>query len=340
MFTASGGGLQLTDTTVRRTTNQTMSPNIFYAVLAAMLFGISTPIAKWLAGDVPPLLLAGLLYLGSGLGLGLLRSVRDGGFKRSGLLAAQWPWLLGAVLFGGVIAPVALMFGLTITSASSASLLLNLEAVLTAVIAWLVFKENTDHRIILGMMAIVAGGVALAWPNQATSASDWRGPALVALACLCWSIDNNLTRQVASTDALFIAAVKGLIAGCVNSALALSLGASMPPVLITMTSLLVGLLGYGISLVLFVLALRGLGTARTGAYFSTAPFLGAATALLLFGESVSINFWLAAALMGLGVWLHVTEQHDHVHTHEDPQTHELLSHSHAHFPDTEHRHAH
>lgn len=317
-----------------------MNRSVLYALLAAALFGASTPIAKLLASDVTPVLLAGLLYLGSGLGLSLLRLARDGGFKRSGLPRAQWPWLLGAVLFGGVLGPVALMFGLTSTRGSTASLLLNLEAVLTAVMAWLVFKENADRRIVLGMAAIVAGGVVLAWSNQTTSVSDWRGPALVALACLCWAIDNNLTRQVSASDAVFIAAFKGLIAGAANTALALSLGAQMPPLLTLLATLLVGLLGYGISLVLFVLALRGLGAARTGAYFSTAPFLGAAVAVLVFGESVSAPLWLAAALMGVGVWLHVTEHHAHVHTHEDPQTHELLTHSHVHYPDVEHRHPH
>jgi len=317
-----------------------MNRNVVYALLAAALFGASTPLAKLLAGDVAPVLLAGLLYLGSGLGLSLLRWVRDGGFKRSEMAAAQWPWLLGAVFFGGVLGPVALMFALTLTSGASAALLLNLEAVLTAVLAWMVFRENAGRRIVLGMAAIVAGGFVLTWSNQGATLSDWHGPALVALACLCWAIDNNLTRQVSASDALFIAAFKGMVAGAMNTVLALGLGAQMPHLSTLLATLLLGLLGYGISLVLFVLALRGLGTARTGAYFSTAPFLGAAVAVMLLGESVSFSFWLAAALMGLGVWLHTTERHAHEHTHEDPLTHELLSHCHAHYPDVDHRHPH
>jgi drug/metabolite transporter (DMT)-like permease len=190
------------------------------------------------------------------------------------------------------------------------------------------------------MLAIVVGGVVLAWSPQAGTASDWRGAALVALACLCWAIDNNLTRQVAATDALFIAAFKGLVAGGVNTVLAMSLGATLPPWTTLLTITLVGLLGYGISLVLFVLALRGLGAARTGAYFSTAPFLGAALAVPILGESVSVLFGLAAGLMGLGVWLHVTEHHAHEHTHVDATTQKVLIHSHAHYPDVDHRHAH
>lgn len=346
-----------------------MNQNVLFALLAAALFGASTPFAKLLVGDVSPVLLAGLLYLGSGLGLALIRLLRDRGWHASGLPGAQWPWLLGAILFGGVLGPVALMFGLTRTSGSSASLLLNLEAVLTAVIAWWVFKENADRRIVAGMAAIVAGGVVLSWPTQSTNSADWTGPILVALACLCWAIDNNLTRKVSASDALFIAGSKGLVAGIVNTTIAFALGNRLPSVPTTAETMVVGLLGYGFSLVLFVLALRGLGTARTGAYFSTAPFIGAAIALWVFGESTGLAFWLAAILMGLGVWLHLTESHNHEHAHEPmahghPHTHDAhhqhshdvvwrgegphvhwhqhaaMRHSHPHFPDIHHRHGH
>lgn len=346
-----------------------MHRSVLYALLAAALFGASTPFAKLLVGELPPLLLAGLLYLGSGVGLVLIRLVRDRGWRSAGLTSSEWPWLLGAIFFGGVIGPVALMYGLSSTSGSVASLLLNLEAVLTALIAWVVFRENADRRIVLGMLAIVAGGVVLAWPRGDTGSTEWAGTLFVAGACLCWAIDNNLTRKVSASDALFVAGVKGLIAGLVNSVLAFSLGASLPALGLAFETMTVGLLGYGLSLVLFVLALRGLGTARTGAYFSTAPFVGAAVALLLLGEQTNTTFWLAAALMGWGVWLHLTERHDHLHTHEpvehshthvhdahhqhehdglckgvEPHEHRhfhaSITHKHPHFPDTHHRHAH
>src|SRR5207253_53561 len=180
---------------------------------------------------------------------------------------------VGAVGFGGVLGPIALMFGSSRASASSASLILNLKAVLTALLAWVVFKENADRRIVAGMLAIVAGGLVLAWPQSTTRSYEWLGPLAVALACACWAIDNNLTRKVSASDALFTAGIKGLIAGLVNCSLALFLGAQLPDFSVLGPTLIVGFLGYGISLVLFVLALRGLGTARTGAYFSTAPFL-------------------------------------------------------------------
>jgi drug/metabolite transporter (DMT)-like permease len=311
-----------------------MDRSVIHALLAAALFGASTPLAKLLIGDVSPLLLAGLLYLGSGLGLASVRLIRDLGWKSSELTRAEWPWLLGAIFFGGMLGPVALMFGLTQTSGSTASLLLNLEAVLTAGIAWVVFKENADRRIVLGMAVIVAGGVVLSWPTDEGSSSSWFGPLAVALACLCWAIDNNLTRKVSASDAFFIAATKGVIAGAVNTGLALSLGAMLPGVGTTLVTMSVGLAGYGFSLVFFVLALRGLGTARTGAYFSTAPFIGAALSLTLLGESTSLAFWLATGLMGWGVWLHLTEHHEHEHRH-DP-----LEHTHSHVHDEHHQHVH
>lgn len=320
-----------------------MNASVIYALFAAALFGASTPFAKVMVGELSPILLAGLLYLGSGIGLSAVRLIRDRSWRPSRLARSEWPWLLGAIAFGGVLGPVALMFGLTQTAGTTASLLLNLEAVLTAVLAWVVFKENADRRIVLGMVAIVAGGVVLSWPSGETGSSSWLGPLMVAAACLCWAIDNNLTRKVSAADALFIASSKGLIAGVVNTGLAFYLGASLPPVTTTVAAMAVGLFGYGASLVLFVLALRGLGAARSGAYFSTAPFIGAAVAMVLLGESTSPAFWLAAALMGVGVWLHLTERHEHEHTHEasgQPPRHAPITHSHPHFPDIDHRHGH
>lgn len=311
-----------------------MNRPVIYAIGAAALFGASTPAAKQLAAEVPPVLLAGLLYLGSGAGLLIARLLRDRGWNTSGMAPGQWRWLLGAIVVGGIAAPVALMFGLSRTAATSASLLLNLEAVLTALIAWSVFREHTSRRVATGMLVIVAGGVVLAWPAQGADASDWLGPAAIALACLLWALDNNLTRLVSTSDALFVAGSKGMVSGVVNTALGLWLGATLPGAALLLPALLVGMAGYGISLVLFVLALRGLGTARTGAYFSTAPFIGAAIALTLFGESVTPAFWMAGALMAVGVWLHLTEKHVHDHVHEP------MRHTHPHTHDEHHQHAH
>lgn len=309
--------------------------SVWFALGAAALFGLSTSLAKLLLGSISPVLLGGLLYLGSGLGLLIARLWRDQGWQVTGLRPGEWPWLAGAIVFGGVLGPVALMLGLQHTAGSTASLLLNLEAVLTAVLAWVAFKENADRRVVAGMLAIVAGGVILSWPVEGADQTglSW-GAGLIVLACLCWAIDNNLTRKVSASDALFIAGSKGLVAGGVNVSIAMALGDAWPAWLTMLGAMVVGLLGYGISLVLFVLALRGLGTARTGAYFSVAPFIGALVSLLLLGESVGFGFWLACALMAFGVWLHLTERHEHEHTHEP------MEHSHAHVHDEHHQHVH
>jgi drug/metabolite transporter (DMT)-like permease len=310
------------------------SPSIAAALGAALLFGASTPLAKTLLRDLSPVMLAGLLYLGSGIGLGLLRITRDRGWHVPSMARKEWFWLLLAIGFGGVLGPLALMLGLTRTPAATASLLLNLEAVLTAVLAWVVFRENTDRRIVLGMLLIVAGAVLLALPGSSQGAHLGWGALLIAGACLCWALDNNFTRKVSASDALFIAGLKGLVAGTVNVGIALALGARLPAAPFAGMAMGVGLLGYGISLVLFVLALRGLGSARTGAYFSTAPFIGSAIAILAFGEQAPWMFWLAAVLMGAGVWLHLTERHEHLHTHEP------ITHTHRHVHDEHHQHAH
>jgi len=342
-------------------------PGVLAALGAALLFGASAPFAKRLLQTIDPWLLAGLLYLGSGLGLTLYRQLVRAG--RIQLARSQILWFAGAILAGGVVGPVLLMFGLTGMHASGASLLLTAEGAFTALLAWFVFRENFDRRIAIGMAAIVAGAAILSWPDDLRLAGAW--PALAVLgACLAWGIDNNLTRKVALTDATWIASIKGLAAGTVNLALAIALGSKLPRLPDVASAMMLGLFAYGVSLALFVVALRHLGTARTGAYFSVAPFLGAVLALLL-GDAVTPQLVAAGALMAFGVWLHLTERHEHQHDHEalehehehvhgddphhehthDPPVapgtrhthahrHEPLRHAHAHFPDSHHRHRH
>lgn len=343
---------------------------VLCAIAAAALFGLSTPAAKILLGNVDPWLLAGLFYLGSGLGLGVLRL----GFKRRRKIAEaplarnDLPWLAGAIVFGGLIGPVLLMLGLTMTEAATASLLLTVEGVATAAIAWFVFRENVDRRIAVGMLAIAAGAAVLSWSGS-PGWSALAGPVLIVGACTAWGIDNNLTRKVSLADPVQIAMLKGLVAGPVNFALGLATGAALPPLGTMLGAGAVGFFGYGVSLVLFVLALRHLGTARTGAYFSTAPFLGAVSAIPLLGEAPTTRLFGASALMAIGVWLHITERHGHEHVHDalehahrhvhdehhqhthepgdapgEPHSHRhvhvRLRHSHAHVPDSHHRHTH
>ena len=339
------------------------------SLAAALLFGAAAPLAKLLLEHVNPWLLAALLYLGSGLGLAVLRLLRHA--PPVHLQRGEAAWLAGAIFSGGVVGPVLLMMGLARLPASSDSLLLNAEAVFTALLAWFVFRENVDRRVALGLLSIVAGGAVLAWPERAESA-HWQPALLVLGACLAWGLDNNLTRKVALVDASWLAMVKGLAAGSTNLVLALALGAAWPPAAVVLGAGALGLLSYGASLMLFVIGLRQLGTARTGAYFSVAPFFGALLSVLLLGDALTVQLGLAAALMALGVWLHLSERHEHPHAHQamdhehehvhgagdehhdhahqppvPPGTrhshahhHEPLLHSHSHYPDAHHRHGH
>ena len=276
-----------------------LSRYILAGIGAAVLFGGSTPFAKALVSNIHPILLAGLLYFGSGTGLFIMWLISNRGWHNPNLIKQEWLWLFSAIGFGGILGPILLMVGLTITSSATASLLLNIEAVLTAMIAWIIFKENTDKRIILGMLLIIAGGIVLSWPQKQAAQQGCLGALTIAGACLCWAIDNNLTRKISASDSLFIAGSKGLVAGIVNISLAYCLGLMiLPSWPITLSAMICGFLGYGLSLLLFILALRGLGTARTGAYFSVAPFIGAAIAIVFFNEEPSVLFWIAAFLMG------------------------------------------
>lgn len=348
---------------------------VLAALGSAVLFGAGTPLAKSLLEHVSPWMLAGLLYLGSGLGLAIYRLVRR--LQSPRLNPAEFGWLAAAVLCGGAIAPVLLMLGLSGMPASHASLLLNAEAVLTTLLAWAVFGENLGRRIACGMLAIVAGAMLLGWPptgiavREVSLASVWPGLA-VLLACLFWALDNNFTRKVSLTDASWIACIKGLTAGATNLVLAFALGASLPAPGRIGLAMLLGFAAYGVSLTLFVVALRYLGASRTGAYFSTAPFVGALLSIVVFTEPISWQLVVASALMAWGIWLHLTEKHAHTHRHEvmshehghthggddddghhnhqhHPATtgshthghrHEPLSHSHPHYPDAHHRHEH
>jgi drug/metabolite transporter (DMT)-like permease len=313
------------------------SAGVRNALLAALLFGASAPLAKVFLHNLSPVELAGALYLGSGIGLALWRWSRryrrDPASREPALKRSDWVWLGGAIFSGGVVGPILLMIGLTTTPASSTSLLLNLEGVLTALLAWFVFRENFDRRILLGMMAIVAGGVLLSLTPGQSAGYSWGIWAIVG-ACFCWAIDNNLTRKVSAADPVQIAMLKGLSAGTINLTLGLSLTGKLPAASALAGAGLLGFLSYGVSLTCFVLALRDLGSARTGAYFSTAPFIGVILSFLILREVPPLLFWPALLLMISGVWLHLTEHHEHDHVHE------ALEHEHLHHHDEHHQHEH
>jgi drug/metabolite transporter (DMT)-like permease len=309
---------------------------VLYALLSAALFGVSTPAAKVLVGTVHPAVLAGLLYCGAGIGIAAVRRTLPMVARPApevALARSELPWLGGAIVVGGIFGPLLLMAGLTRTDAATASLLLTLEGAATALMAWFIFHENFDRRIALGMACLMAGAGVLSWSGTPTL-SSLAGPLAIVGACACWGIDNNLTRKVSLADPLQIVELKGLIAGPFNILLGLSAGAALPSIPAGLIAAVVGFFSYGLSLALFIAALRHLGTARTGAYFSTAPFLGSAAAVLALGEPITTQLIVAGILMGIGVMMHLTEHHEHEHEHAP------MAHAHPHVHDKHHQHGH
>lgn len=310
-------------------------PGVPLAIASAILFGALAPLSKLLLASQDPQVLAGVLYLGAGTGLALVhfsRAALNIPAQEAPLRRADWPWLGIVVLFGGVLGPLFLMLGLARTNAASGALLLNLEAVGTMGVAWVVFRENVDRRLLLGAFAILAGAVLLSWNGQGIAFDG--GAALIASACVCWGVDNNLTRKLSASDPVLIAMIKGMAAGAVNIALGLWRGAVMPPLELSAAAAAAGFLSIGLSLVAFILALRHLGAARTGAYFSLAPFIGAVLSVAFLNDPLTANLVIAGVLMAAGLWLHLAERHVHEHRHE------TLEHEHAHVHDEHHRHVH
>ena len=282
-----------------------------FALASAICFGAAAPASKQLVAAINPWLMAGLLYTGAGIGLSLLWVARGLGahaLPRGRRLSGRaWWWFFGATLAGGGVAPVLLMLGLARTPASTGSLLLNLEAVLTVLIAGVFFHERVRFWVGLGIAAVIGGGIILAWQGEFILSGPL-GPLAVAGACLAWALDNNLTRQIAHHDPIQIAALRGLFAGAIVVGLGFLFGATSPDAWLMVGAGALGLIGYGLPLVFFVLALRELGTARTGAMFATAPFIGAVVSIIALGEPVTLRLGIAGAFMAFGVWLMLAAQ--------------------------------
>jgi drug/metabolite transporter (DMT)-like permease len=309
---------------------------VLQALLASVLFGASAPFAKLLLAGIDPIPLAAFLYLGSGLGAWLLfyfQQAGNGGKQVEAHLArTDLPWLMGAILSGGVAAPILLMGGLNQTPASTASLLLNFESVATTLIAVLAFKEAVDRRILWALGLITLASILTSWTG-----GQW-GVSLGALgvlgACFLWGVDNNLTRHISAKNPLVIVGVKGLAAGSFSLILAFVLSKPMPAVSGALLAMLLGSISYGLSIFLFILAMRELGAARTSTLFGIAPFVGTFLSLVMLREMPPLLFWAAVPVMLVGAWLMLTEHHDHHHIHES------MEHIHAHAHDDHHEHEH
>lgn len=338
-------------------------PYILQALLAALFFGASAPLSKLLLNDVPPVLLAAFLYLGSGTGIAILRMRRRR--AEADLRRADWPWLLGAILSGGVAAPIVLMFSLQSTPASTASLLLNFEGVGTTLIALLAFREAIGGRAWAAILAITFASILLSTDfSQSWGLSP--GALGVIGACFLWGLDNNLTRNISDKDPLAIVAWKGLLAGAFSLCLGMLLRNPIPSLERIAVILLIGFICYGLSTMLFIQSMRGLGAARTSALYGTAPLAGVLIAILIFRELPSPLFLVAALLALGGAFLLINENHTHFHTHvplihdhrhdhSDPahthqhpdngthaeaHEHPAEEHEHDHSPDIHHRHGH
>jgi drug/metabolite transporter (DMT)-like permease len=300
-------------------------------LLAAALFGASIPVTKLLAADADPLVLAGLLYLGAGAALALVRILRPGGEAK--LRRSDAPWLAGIVAAGAIVGPALLVVGLRRLPGVPAALLLNLEAPLTAILAVAVFGEHLSSRGWTAAALLVGGAVALAAAPGALRL-DVVGAAALVFACVAWALDTNLTQRLSLRDPVALVRFKGLAGGACTLLLGLALGSKLPAPREVAAALIVGALGYGASIVWHVEAMRVLGAARQSALFATAPFAGALLSVPLLHERFTAREGLAAALMAGGVALLAREKHAHVHVHEP------VEHEHLHVHDEHHRHPH
>ena len=336
---------------------------ILQALFAALFFGASAPLSKLLLGETPPVLMAAFLYLGSGTGISLIklsqRTTSDQ--KEAGIRRPDVKWLAGAILAGGILAPIILMISLQNTPASTASLLLNFEGVATTLIALLFFHESISGRAYAAIFAITLASIFLSTDFQGGFGLSL-GALGVILACILWGVDNNFTRNISAKDPLIIVAWKGLVAGTFSLILGLLLGQQLPALTTILSILLLGFISYGLSTMLFIYSMRGLGAARTSALYGTAPLAGVLLSIMIFDDPLTLLFILAAIMMLIGAYLLANEEHAHFHihmpvvhehrhshdefhahggigmTHSHEHEHPRTEHEHGHMPDTHHRH--
>lgn len=342
---------------------------IFMAILAASLFGISSPISKLLLVEIPPTLMSSLLYLGAGVGMLAINYIK--GISKIEKIEAQMtkkemPYILGMVILD-IAAPICLMLGLTMTTSANASLLNNFEIVATSIIALLIFKEAIGKRMWISISLITLSSIILSFEDVGSFTFSI-GSIFVLMACLCWGFENNCTRMLSLKDPLQIVVVKGFGSGFGSLIIALVLKQHSTNLLYIAMALLLGFVAYGLSIYFYIMAQRELGAARTSAYYAIAPFIGVLLSIIIFSQQITISFIIALVIMIIAAFFAGVEHHKHIHIHEEithehrhnhidnhhnhvheyriesehshVHTHEKAEHIHKHTPDMHHAHPH
>lgn len=343
--------------------------SVLYALLAAMLFGFNAPFSKLLINELNPLFLAALLYLGAGIGMTLLtffNKSRKIEAKEARLTKKEMPYVILMILLD-IAAPIFLLFGISMSNSSTAALLGTFEIAATSIIAMIIFKEAIGKRLWIAIGFISLASILLTVTDAATISLSI-GSVLIILSCLCWGLENNCTRKISLKDPLQIVILKGFGSGMGALLIASIWGELSGSLLSIISALALGFAAYGLSIYFYVKAQRGLGAARTSAYYAAAPFIGVLISWLVLKEPITISFLIALGIMVLGSWLalsenhehahiHRDETHEHKHTHEDDHhkhedhsliisehchahTHQRMKHKHGHLPDSHHRHVH
>ena len=341
---------------------------IVYAVLAAVCYGVSTPVSKVLLGEIPPAMMASLLYLGAALGMGIINllSNRKSAVQTEAKLSKKdWSYIIGMILLD-IAAPIFLMIGISSSAPANASLLNNFEIVATTLIACLIFKETIGMRMMWSLALIMASSIILSLESDSFVFST--GSLLVILASTCWGLENNCTRMLSMKDPLQIVIVKGIGSGIGSLIIAIASKGLSYNLLYIFFALLLGFFAYGLSIFFYIRAQRELGAARTSAYYAIAPFVGAALSMAVFNDNLPLKFFVALVIMGGGAYLAAFEKHGHKHTHDicdhdhrhshdddhhshthefpvssdhsHPHTHERVIHAHSHTLDIHHSHSH
>lgn len=310
------------------------------AILAAVFYAINIPASKMLLGNIEPVMMAAVLYLGAGIGVGIIYMARKPkeAAENSSLNRGDLPYVLGMILLD-IAAPICLMYGLSATTAANASLLNNFEIAATAVIALAVFKEAVSARLWAGIALITVSSMILSFEDMSSLQFSW-GSAFVLLAAVCWGFENNCTRKISSKNTYQIVMLKGIFSGLGSFVIALITGEALPDIGLMLIALVLGFVSYGLSIFFYIRAQSRLGAAKTSAYYAIAPFVGAFLSFVCLHEALSVNYFIALVIMLAGSALVAADtiivNHTHMHTHIVTHTHDGSTHTHI----VEHSHDH